>query len=522
MDSEDKPPSAASLPLRGLDRGQSKIRLCEASTPKPRKEKLMFWKSYKQSVSASSVERPTWRILSVNSYFNVQDSIVNFLAWGFRTHFFFVVVALVLLSFVQIVIFAAIIYGLQDRCVGSGRESLDDRVTFVDAYQLSWTTFSTVGYGVIAPIVRSAKPQCVLLSAIMAVESFMGVIFASMAGAVVFAKINRSQSHANIKFSDPICLRFGTGVQDDLGESNTNLRCPVESFPVLEFRLVNLLCHHQNGEILDASVSVVACVLGKDEQDEETAARHRARSRNPRASSSLFSINPLSRTLSGSLLQRINRQIMHVPFPRTGDDAHPFNDKKKWEQEMRDVLEGKISTAISCPKSIEVDEGNDQLAPPRKFHKLEIETDRHPNFKRSWIIRHVLDANSPLLKLGVRQEVKQNGGCWPDRYNDSSMIRAIIRFREIIVSFSGTANVSGSSLYAQKIYGIDNVRIGYTFAPMLHGDRMCDVELLHDVRIQKGGGAETLDGEQIRTARTSLHRIQEASEGRESGTMACR
>jgi hypothetical protein len=62
------------------------------------------------------------------------------------------------------------------------------------------------------------------------------------------------------------------------------------------------------------------------------------------------------------------------------------------------------------------------------------------------------------------------------------------------VSFSGTANASGSSVYAQKVYDYVDVNIGYRFATVLTLSEkeglVVDHELLNDVHEQYGGGAE--------------------------------
>jgi hypothetical protein len=109
----------------------------------------------------------------------------------------------------------------------------------------------------------------------MALQSFIGVLFAGITGAIVFAKIARYQSIALISFSQPICVRFGTGVihdtpvlDDDCGsdpEEDYNPRLP---FPILEFRIINQLSREKGGEIMNASVSVVASVLQNDEESE--------------------------------------------------------------------------------------------------------------------------------------------------------------------------------------------------------------------------------------------------------------
>jgi hypothetical protein len=93
--------------------------------------------------------------------------------------------------------------------------------------------------------------------------------------------------------------------------------------------------------------------------------------------------------------------------------------------------------------------------------------------------------------------IQENKGFWPEELSDHEAVRKHLHFTEIIVSFSGTANVSGCSVYAQKVYDWADVNIGYSFAAMLakHSDKLIvDHILLNDVTEQMGGGAEPLRG----------------------------
>lgn len=66
----------------------------------------------------------------------------------------------------------------------------------------------------------------------------------------------------------------------------------------------------------------------------------------------------------------------------------------------------------------------------------------------------------------------------------------------VTVNFSGTANVSGSSVFAVHVYDFSNVNVGYAFVNTLarteDGRLVADLELINDVVEQKGGGAEPL------------------------------
>ena len=129
------------------------------------------------------------------------------------------------------------------------------------------SALSTVGYGVIGPTVGgTGNRRCIAINFLMAFESFVGVLFAGITGAIIFGKVARVQSIAQVLFSHPICVRYGTGVMepkagDDASEDdedgdknkdaaeNDSLELP---FPILEFRMVNELAIQKGGEIMNA------------------------------------------------------------------------------------------------------------------------------------------------------------------------------------------------------------------------------------------------------------------------------
>jgi hypothetical protein len=64
-----------------------------------------------------------------------------------------------------------------------------------------------------------------------------------------------------------------------------------------------------------------------------------------------------------------------------------------------------------------------------------------------------------------------------------------------MVSFNGTSNVSGSTVYSQKLYDFVDVNVGWRFANTLVKDPHTgaldvDLSLVNDVLEQTGGGAE--------------------------------
>lgn len=89
--------------------------------------------------------------------------------------------------------------------------------------------------------------------------------------------------------------------------------------------------------------------------------------------------------------------------------------------------------------------------------------------------------------------IQANNGFWPESMNDYESIRSNLRFNDIVVSFTGTTNVSGAAVFGQHVYDYVDANIGYTFVNVLvleRGKLVVDEEVLNDVTEQIGGGAE--------------------------------
>ena len=470
----------------------------------------------------------------------------------------------------------------------------------MDAYHVSWTTLSTVGYGLIAPglssttgyeyeftnpvtnvtrAISSEPSRCTGLNLLMALESFVGVLFASITGAIVFAKIARIQSAAAVKFSDPIVVRYGEGCldtptadNDDKDDSTTENASPEQEAtmksheipcPVIEFRILNELWNREEGEIMNATVNLVASRLEtpddaekrlrtilrqkREREAKEKAKHHKHKKDGHKGGVSLVTETEMTPKVSlmgnspvvnaGTFFQRVNKAVVNTASSIThshkasGGSDQPYNrSKSEEEKHLQSMIHKAVGDEIgriheaAATATVTVDEGSDDpnVCPKQVFSKLQVETDAHPFFKRIWNIRHVCDQTSPLLPNRIRKMIAKNSkwklservqnsnyllvcrslisfldGYWPEELNNHEDIRKAINFHEIIVSFSGVANVSGSSVYSQKIYSYIDMAVGYRFANVLlsheKGDRvLVDTTLLNDVTPQCGGGHEPI------------------------------
>jgi hypothetical protein len=490
----------------------------------------------------------------------VQVAITEYLHWCFKATFGEVILISFIWFMLLNMVFAPFIFwaaSYQPECiVFPGDDTLPDDVeqsfVFMDAFHLSWTTLSTVGYGVVYPNTASQEARCIGINILCAFESFVGVLFGGVTGAIIFGKVARAQSIAQVLFSHPICVRYGSGVsqptktlEQDRQQSSFDLD-PDESeavqlpCPILEFRLVNEFSNQWGGEIMNAAVHVVGCTLAAKAEEDIISERRKKGTRNSivdvagksvaetakfatksatkatktatkkvkKTGAALLGAGKSAGKATGSIIQKLNKQLMKSPRESTDDQegAVPYSEReleKELEKEVQARFEKefeKTKTELAslldpdAKASVTVDEGHGALAPRRIYHPLKIETDTHPFFKRVWTIRHVLDATSPLLSNKARRAIEANGGFWPEELNNYTHVRNHLNFHEIIVSFSGTANASGSSVYAQKVYDYVDVNIGYSFASVLTmSDQqrlVVDHVLLNDVREQYGGGAE--------------------------------
>ena len=390
--------------------------------------------------------------------------------------------------------------------------------------------------------------HCAFMTTLVSLESFVGVLFASFCGAVIVGKMTRAKSTASIRYSQRMVLRFGTGVMytdddddrcsdaddkpvSDYEKSRTRFPCPV-----LEFRVANSLFGNDDGEITNAKISVVGSTLAdKDKEKERKSAtgagsgKHSHRQsfavlKDMRNSASLFiqkhslSLHPSStsgRSTSGRSVSSTSSENEKKSNEEKGAKKEKsvllrvssFSQaalenvivKKKM---MRPSVSGDDTAASEAPrkaakeKTICVEEDpSGGLAPRKMFSSVRIESESHPFFKRVWTIRHVLNAESPLLSATASRMVKESRGLWPVEACNAEFIREHVKFHQMIVSMSGTTGAS--KVYGLNVYEYRNLHVGYTFAPILltalDGKLDVDIDRIDNIREQRGGGAEPID-----------------------------
>jgi hypothetical protein len=168
---------------------------------------------------------------------------------------------------------------------------------FGDAFALSWTTFSTVGYGLVFPATSTTigseqkmAKECPFTMILVTLEAFIGILFAAIFGAIFFAKVTRAASFAQVSFSDAMIIKYGTagihtgGINhddelstdddDEILDSAISYKKSRLPCPILEFRIANRLSRQRGGEIIDASINIVASI---DERHAAQNLRSKAR-----------------------------------------------------------------------------------------------------------------------------------------------------------------------------------------------------------------------------------------------------
>ena len=248
--------------------------------------------------------------------------------------------------------------------------------------------------------------------------------------------------------------------------------------PVLEFRIVNRLFNEAGGEIMDATLNVVANVDANDADPSLIDALDSDRKRYNYASVNNSSGEVVS-NLSHAETNSESDGISDNGFTsRAGDStvgSHGADSNARFQSSVGNITFPKFLDPFhSLMGKIDhqaVDEDpSARLVSKRIFSKMLIEASDHPFFKRVWLARHVLDETSPILKPRVRRQIRRHNGAWPERLCTWNAIRDSLQFNQILVSLNGVSNVSASDVYAQKIYDFVDINVGYQFVNILYKD----------------------------------------------------
>lgn len=352
------------------------------------------------------------------------------------------------------------------------------------------------GYGLISPATGANtvfledpnyfedENYCLFISFLLSFESLVGVLFVSFCSAVMFGKLTSFQTQASCIFSSLMVVEYGDkdgeeeeDEKDEYGE--TKETSSIYPYPTITFRIVNLLHSQNRGEILDASVNVVATIEAKnaiigiknekifsDALVNRKKPFHADSSRSDILVSSMERLKNISHGAQQMLKKRSRSKqgftrttIPHVhDFFSHGDSEtinSAYSDDPTSSDRFSELRDDDICIQVEKP---------DQ--PNMVFASLKVSPSQHPFFRSTWQVVHTLDGESPLLTKKVRKLVRKSKG-WPKALNSHNAIKDAIHFDNILVTFKGTSNISGTSVFDQVTYKMDSLRIGFEFKSVL-------------------------------------------------------
>jgi len=355
-------------------------------------------------------------------------------------------------------------------------ETESDATRFSDAFALSWTTFTTVGYGMIYTAVGgdfqpngpngelATEPgQCTWVVFLCTAEAFLGLLYAGMCAAILFGKVNRVQSHANIVFSNSVCLQYEEVEEFDDEEDEEEME-------------------EDDDEMEDEELSNKLNLSGIEMPIEERYSMEDGDEENP----SLTVDTGLNRSQSPLEESAFIDQFNGCPVL-----------KFQVVNELCNEEGSEIVDAIMKVVGVKFKGHGDKIT-HSQYVRVNLVDFEHPFFSRVWHGVHILDSTSPLLTDKARQLIQANNGSWPSSwFEHPHVIQEKLDFEDLILTVAGVSNVSAVTVHAYKRYKIGDVLIGYNFAPLVFRDRktgMLDVDLAlaNDVREQNGLPGEDL------------------------------
>jgi len=355
----------------------------------------------------------------------LKKNMVDLTLWTYQTSFFKVLLFFLGFYFGMVFMWAAVLDGVDSlsggQCIHEDVGSLSNSERYEYVFELAWATFTTVGYGTIAPL--GDQTGCYPVRFTCAFVAFVGVLFASTTAAIMYSKLMRLLAQAHITFSSTLCIQYGKGNEGSTVRfGQLNFRASVapalleqfsatdlladdgeespsgseDGFPVIEFRMINDRANFEGSEIWDAQIRGIV-------------------------------------------------QLHKEPASDTNGFDNKYVKEKSTGGESTLDLEKKV------------------------YYPILLSPDTHPHFSRIWYARHTLNAESPLLKRDIRDMIVKDGGKWDVDFNHWQEIRDCLNeFISLRITLSGTSAVSASTVYGEHVYEFDDVCVGWRFANMVY------------------------------------------------------
>jgi len=105
-----------------------------------------------------------------------------------------------------------------------------------------------------------------------------------------------------------------------------------------------------------------------------------------------------------------------IEFRMVNDRAN-HEGSEIWDAQIRGIIqlnkEVNPNNNLSPTSDVKATGGESTLDLDKKaYYQFALTPDSHPHFSRIWYARHVLNAESPLLKREIRDMIVQDGGKW--------------------------------------------------------------------------------------------------------------
>ena len=328
---------------------------------------------------------------------------------------------------------------------------------FNAAFELSWNTFSTVGYGVISV---PADVRCSWLRVLLSTEAFIGILYSGFCGAIIMAKITRNFVTAPVTFSGAVCLHYGSELNaKSSGKAGTISSDPLDgisaqqcaedeevelsSFPFLEFRVVN---RHANRRGAQISYAAIECTVK-----------------------------------AIKLMEDFSGISNNGTFDDTDEVAH------------QDKLRASVFKNGGMPTV------------KRRYRHATLTHSTNPFFgPGAWYFQHTLDHASPFLRRKVRAQIEKLGG-WPTSWNTPTEMRAQLdpHIFEFGLIFTGSSNLTANDVFKAHSFKPEDIYIGWQFVPVSRLDHATknenedqswkvDLTLVHDIVPEDHGRHEPL------------------------------
>ncbi|KAL3799833.1 hypothetical protein ACHAWO_009954 [Cyclotella atomus] len=442
---------------------------------------------------------------------------VDFVIWVNQSSFLKALILFLSSYYALVCVFASILMQMEMNTDGTCLDLSGDwtrKEMYELTFELSWTTFTSVGYGQISP--SGYEYGCYSTRVLCASFAFMGLLFNSLSAAIFFSKLERFLTRSCVTFSSSVCVQHGRSPDSRrtshygqflrrtdslLGMgSSTNTNARGKSASLLDHSRRN---SEENSRKLDTNDDE-----GDDENNEEDEKKNnlvlhaallsrkmpypflefrivnehanykRREIRNahvsamvqltPADSESMMDRNSSVSTLLREYVTPAPSQhaaSQHLPSPISSDAIDSIIDSATGEPLPTPKFKRLNLSFVEIERE---DSGTgDKIGPEgRVYLPLKLEPSSHPYFKRVYYVHHVLDQRSPLLKQSVRSKIKNGWDATLSSYQD--IRESLVEFRKIRIIFKGNSAVNNSMVFAEKVYTSDDFFVGWQFGNIFY------------------------------------------------------